>query len=66
MTQVWRNEEHSMPTLMTALGKLKALRTQAANGDGIVAGDLSVEEVDTIIDHIESTKGQFLMPDVPM
>lgn len=66
MTQVWRNEEHSLPSLVTALTKLKALRDKGQAGDTAVLGGLSLEEIDTVIDHCESTKGQFLLPDVPM
>ena len=65
MTQVWRNEEHSMPTLITAIGKLRQIRTQVG-GEPAILGDLTLEELDTVIDHCESTKGQFQLPDVPM
>jgi hypothetical protein len=67
MTEVSQNNVHSIPEIGHALAKLKQLHSLATNGDFVVSeAKLTKGELEALIFHVQSTIGNFQMPDVPM
>lgn len=65
MTEVSQNNFHSMSAVTKAVDKLKRLRAQA-DGQQTLPGDLTVADVDALIEHCDSTVGNIRLSDVPM